>query len=64
MIGLLLIFFLLTAIILFWSIFKVLFLSENKVQDRVQHYLSMNDVKRECPGKRKQKIRTSNHPIY
>jgi tight adherence protein B len=45
MIGLLLIFFLLTSILLFWSIFKVLFLSENKVQDRVQHYLSMNEEK-------------------
>ncbi|MEH7480156.1 type II secretion system F family protein [Neobacillus drentensis] len=45
MIGLLLIFFLLTSIMLFWSIFKVLFLSENKVQDRVQHYLSMNEEK-------------------
>ncbi|MBT2729256.1 hypothetical protein J7E63_20400 [Bacillus sp. ISL-75] len=45
MIGLLLIFILLTAIMLFWSIFRLLFLSENKVQDRVQHYLLMNDEK-------------------
>jgi len=45
MIGLLLIFFFLTAIILFWSIFRVLFQSENRMQKRVQHYLSMNDEK-------------------
>jgi tight adherence protein B len=45
MIFLLLFFFLLTAILLFWSVFKFIFSTENKLQNRMQHYLSITEKK-------------------
>ncbi|MFZ7945256.1 type II secretion system F family protein [Neobacillus sp. 19] len=45
MIYLLLFFFLLTAVFFFWFIFKLVFRSKNTLQDRMQHYLAINEEK-------------------
>jgi tight adherence protein B len=42
---LLLFFFLVTMILLFWSLFKLIFRTENNLQNRLEHYISINEEK-------------------